>query len=341
VTLKVLCELEFYAISRHRENVLYPGTLERNYQESSPFVKFEQLRNEILVNLAAVGVQTKYGHAEVGMFEKEDCFAEQHEVELQLQPPEDLADFTTIAKWVIRNVGAKFGVEVSFAPKIALGHSGSGMHVHVFGTRKNESIMTDSNGRLSEDAKAMVGGLLEFAPTLTAFGNTVPSSYMRLVPGQEAPTNVCWGYKNREALVRLPLSSCLEEGGKRECIQTLELRLPDGSANVYLLLAGIIMAADHGLSNREKAIEFADELLMGGSKFKKESSIALPRSCYESARLLEKYREYYEKGNVFPKAVIDGVIRHLAQYDDENLTQTIGKESFKADELIRKFLHCG
>ena len=46
---------------------------------------------------------------------------------------------------------------------------------------------------------------MTLAPSITAFGNKNPTSYFRLVPHQEAPTNVCWGDCNRSALVRVPL----------------------------------------------------------------------------------------------------------------------------------------
>lgn len=341
VTLKVLCELEFYVIAQQEKNSLYPVVLQRNYQESSPFVKFELLRDEVLATLAAVGVPVKYGHTEVGVYETEYCLMEQHEVELQLAPPEDMADQISIAKWVVRNIGAKHGVEVSFAPKVASGQAGSGMHVHVFGLKDDQSVMTDTDGQLSEDARAMIGGLLRFSPTLTAFGNTVPTSYLRLVPAQEAPTNVYWGFKNREALIRVPLGWHFEESGERRCVQTFELRLPDGSANVYLLLAGIALALEYGLSNKEKALQIADELLMEGSGFKKDSVRALSKSCYQSAKLLEKHREYYEKGGVFPKRVIDGVVERLKSYDDENLAEILRNDNEKMEQLIRRFIHCG
>jgi len=340
IALKVLCELEFYAIARLEKTDLYPGTPQRNYQESSPFIKFEQLRNEVLSTLAACGIPVKYGHAEVGMFEDKNTIMEQHEVELQLESPEEMADHISIAKWVIRNLGAKHNVEVSFAPKVSLNHAGTGLHVHVFGMRNNESIMTDANEQLSNDAISMIGGLLKFAPTMTAFGNRVPTSYLRLVPEQEAPSNVCWGYENREALIRVPLGTCSEEAGKRSCTQTFELRLPDGSANVYHLLAGILMAAEHGLSNREKAVQTANELLVEGSGFRRDSAKTLPSSCYQSAKLLEKHREYYEKGDVFPKRVIDGTIQQLKSYADENLKKMLADDE-KTDQLIKRFIHCG
>ncbi len=61
------------------------------------------------------------------------------------------------------------------------------------------------NGELSNVAKKAIAGLLELAPSITAFGNLNPMSYFRLVPHQEAPTNICWGDRNRSVLVRVPL----------------------------------------------------------------------------------------------------------------------------------------
>jgi len=67
ITLKALAELEFYIIHKQEETV-FQEVPERNYHESMPFTKFENLRNEVLVTLADVGIATKYGHAEVGRF---------------------------------------------------------------------------------------------------------------------------------------------------------------------------------------------------------------------------------------------------------------------------------
>jgi glutamine synthetase len=342
VELRVFCELEFYVIAKQEAEILYPSTPQKNYQESSPFVKFEQLRNEILATLVTVGVPVKYGHSEVGMVQENNGYVmEQHEIELQLESPEDIADNVAIAKWIIRNFGAKHGVTVSFAPKVAVGHAGTGMHVHITGMRDGVSIMTDDEGSLSRESRAMIGGILKFAPSLTAFGNTVPASYLRLVPQQEAPTEVYWGYKNRGALIRVPLGWRFEDRGKLEHMQTFEFRLPDSSANVHLLLAGILMAVDYGFTNKEKALQIADELLAEGANFRKENMKTLPKSCHESAKMLEKHRENYEKGGVFPKRVIDGTIEHLRQYNDANSLDTLQKDREKAKELIKKYLHCG
>ena len=67
---------------------------------------------------------------------------------------------------------------------------------------KNQML---KDGILSETARKAIAGMMELAPSITAFGNTNPTSYFRLVPHQEAPTNVCWGDRNRSVLVRVPL----------------------------------------------------------------------------------------------------------------------------------------
>lgn len=61
------------------------------------------------------------------------------------------------------------------------------------------------DGALSETARKAIAGMMKLASSITAFGNTNPTSYFRLVPHQEAPTNICWGDRNRSVLVRVPL----------------------------------------------------------------------------------------------------------------------------------------
>src|SRR5574344_1083057 len=97
------------------------------------------------------------------------------------------------------------------------------------------------------------------ASSLTAFGNTNPTSYFRLVPHQEAPTSICWGDRNRSVLVRVPLgwtakndmcsqANPLEKPTSKSTSfkQTVEFRGADGSANVYQLIAGLVVACRHG-----------------------------------------------------------------------------------------------
>ncbi|MCK4425082.1 glutamine synthetase beta-grasp domain-containing protein, partial [Candidatus Bathyarchaeota archaeon] len=188
IVLNALAELEFYIIYRQESENIFPGVPERNYHESSPFTKFEHLRNEILVTLADVGIATKYGHAEAGeVLGKGGTVMEQHEIEFLPQDLMTMAETVAIAKWVIRNICAKHGVSVSFSPKVALEHAGNGMHIHLCGLKNGKSIMISPNGNLSLEAKKMIGGILKLAPSLTAFANPLPVSYLRIVSHQEAP----------------------------------------------------------------------------------------------------------------------------------------------------------
>ena len=93
-------------------------------------------------------------------------------------------------------LGYKYGVEVSFAPKITVGKAGSGMHIHLLLEKDGQNVMIE-NGKLSDTARKMIAGILDLSKALTAFGNTIPTSYLRLVPHQEAPTAICWGDRNR------------------------------------------------------------------------------------------------------------------------------------------------
>lgn len=111
ITLEALAELEFYIVDKQEETV-FPRLSERNYHESAPFARFEELRNEVLVTLADVGITIKYGHAEVGRFEFETGHVmEQHEIEFLPFKLRKMAETVAIAKWVIRNICAKYGVE--------------------------------------------------------------------------------------------------------------------------------------------------------------------------------------------------------------------------------------
>ncbi len=343
VVLKALAELEFYLIHKPEETA-FPEVSEKNYHESSPFAKLNNLRNEILTTLEDVGLTTKYGHAEVGKFQtKTGLVLEQHEVEFLPQSLTRMAEAVTIAKWVIRNVCAKHGVSVSFSPKISMDHAGNGMHLHLCGLEENKNITTDSGGNITAQAKQMIGGILKFASSLTAFGNTTPVSYLRFVSRKESPMHICWVARNRLALIRIPLLWNFREDFKDAdgCRRTFEFRAPDPSANSYLLLAGIATAVDYGLKNPEEAVEVAEDLNADNTTRRSGEYKVLPLSCAEAAKSLREDRGHYEADGVFPKRVIDGVISRLESYDDGKLWDKLADKPEKIEDLLWQYLHIG
>jgi glutamine synthetase len=355
-TFEAMGELEYYIISE--ENSLFRAADQRGYHESAPFCKWEKLRTEAMETIAKCGGTIKYGHSEVGNFIEGGVDFEQNEIEFSPVNVENAADQLMIAKWVLRNLAYKYGVSITFAPKITIGKAGSGLHIHTRLLKEDKNIMVEGS-RLSDTAKKVISGYLDLAQSLTAFGNTIPTSYFRLVPHQEAPTNICWGDRNRSVLVRVPLgwnakNNMLIEANPNEqqpeqnfnSRQTVEFRCPDGSADIYLLLAGLTVAARHGLEMKD-ALQFADERYVDINIFEEKHKTRvsrldqLPDSCWHSADCLEKQRTMYEKYDVFPAQIIDGIIKKLRSYNDENLRLSTRENEKEILKLVNSYLHCG
>lgn len=355
-TFKTMGELEYYVISEKQP--LFAATDQRGYHESTPFVKWEQFRNEAMIAIAQAGGVLKYSHSEVGNFHIENLDYEQNEIEFMPVDVEDAADQLVVAKWIMRTLAQKYGVTITFAPKITAGKAGSGLHFHTKLVKEGKNIMVQ-DGKLSDAARKAIAGYLDLAPSLTAFGNTNPTSYFRLVPHQEAPTNICWGDRNRSVLVRVPLGwtgkhNMINDANPKEPIhnvdfsdvQTVEFRCPDGSADVYLTLAGLTVAARHGLE-MSNALKYAEEtyvdvnIFADEHKAKVEKLKQLPLSCWESANMLEKQKEIYMKYGVFPLSLIEGTAKMLRSYNDENLRENIQHDQGKILKLVNQFFHCG
>jgi glutamine synthetase len=353
--MKAFGELEYYIKSPHNE--LYPLVDQKGYHQSKPFAKFEDLRVKALELCAKAGCRIKYGHSEVGSFTKDGMDFEQHEIEFMPVEVDEAVDQLLIAKWILRILGEKYGVEVSFAPKITVGNAGSGMHIHMMLEKEGVNRMVD-DGRLSDTAKQMIAGILDISKALTAFGNTIPTSYLRLVPHQEAPTNICWGDRNRSVLIRVPLGwngamGMIKDANPADTTeyenmpskQTVELRSPDGSADLYKLFAGLVIGAEHGLTMKD-SLKKAQELYVDYNIFSEKANHSgkklesLPASCSESADALIKQREIFEKDGIFPAGVIENVAAKLKAFNDKGLSEKLYNRHDELGRLVSQYLHC-
>ena len=349
----MLGELEYYVNSPTQS--LFPATDQRGYHESQPFAKFEWMRKEALGLMAECGGQIKYGHSEVGNFTKGEEDFEQHEIEFLPTSPETAADQILIAKWILRMLAEKWNVEISFAPKISTGKAGNGLHFHMMIVKNGQNIVMKNN-QLSDESRKIIAGILDLADALTAFGNPLPTSYLRLVPNQEAPTYICWGERNRSALVRIPLGwtsqksmagtiNPVDTSLKNDTTndrQTFEFRVPDGSADIHLIMAGIINAAIHGL-NMADALEKASALYVNGNIFNSnqyKKLNQLPTSCFESAERLENKKQAFVAQGIFPTEIINHTIRKLKAYNDKNLREELANDHEKSRNLVIKYIHC-
>lgn len=360
-------EIEFYLIGNY-ENKTYPITRQQGYHSSAPFAKSGPMINEMMNYITQIFGNVKYAHNEVGFIESVESHfselngksAEQVEIEFLPSHVEDSADSMVLASWIIRNVAYKHNFIATFSPKLEIGHAGNGLHFHMLLNKNGKNVMTDAEGELSDEAMMLIGGLCHYAPSLTAFGNMVSASYLRLVPNQEAPTKVCWSGMNRSALIRVPLAWTKienlagkinpqqKDGLKIEHErQTVELRSPDGSANAHLLLAGIVLAAEWGLSNKKDSISLAKNCHVSvniHSTASMEHLAELATSCVESAEKLLQVRSMYERNNIFPTNVITYIANVLTNENDRNLNNSLmalpeDEKQFQSRRIMHRDLH--
>ena len=340
--LFALGELEFYLFTRP-EHTRFTSRVQRNYHQAGPYLQSRPIADEIMRVVSEVTGGVKYCHSEVGYMDRiesdepeiDGCRVEQYELEFDLMPIEDLGCWLTVARWLIREIADRHGTTATFLPKLDEGMAGNGLHLHLAVFRNGSNTMNDDEGKLSDDALRLIGGLLRHAESLTAFGNTVAASYLRLVPGQEAPTNVCWGYLNRASLIRVPLSFSAsrrldqtmnpDESGRypeRLSRPTIEYRSPDGSAFVHLLLAAVTSCGEDGMMAPE-SVHIAKSLELSPDRpGDLEPFEQLPDTAVAAAETLENSRGFYEDRGV-PSRLTDIVIEKLQDETDVGLTEKL------------------
>ena len=175
--------------------------------------------------LRACGLDIEAYHHEAG--------PGQYELDLAVLPPVALADALVFAKQVVKETAAAGGLRATFMPRPFDGEPGSGLHLH------QHVDGLDVDGGLDDDGRAFIAGQLAHARGLSALAAPTVNSYKRLHSGPEAPGAVVWAHRNRAALIRVSSS----RGGEA----SIEYRGADPSANPYLLVAGLLASAAHGL----------------------------------------------------------------------------------------------
>ncbi len=348
-------ELEYYVIAP--DDGKYAATDQKGYHESAPFAKFNDFRTLCMNYIARTGGQIKYGHSEVGNFTINDTIYEQNEIEFLPVDAEEAADQLMVAKWVIRNLAYEEGYDVTFAPKITTGKAGSGLHIHMRMLKDGKNMMLNDQRQISDEARRAIAGMMKLAPALTAFGNTNPTSYFRLVPHQEAPTNVCWGDRNRSVLVRVPLGwtstndmcAQINPGHSTPAHidptqkQTVEIRNADGSADLYQLLAGLAVALRYGFEMPD-ALDVAAKTYVDVNIHAAENASrlevldCLPVDCASSADCLEAVRSIFEEHGVFSAGMIDGILKKLRSYDPAEAAAAKADPA-KMLEMVNRFFN--
>tara|TARA_B100001123_G_scaffold438336_1_gene572985 strand:+ start:950 stop:2275 length:1326 start_codon:yes stop_codon:yes gene_type:complete len=192
------------------------------------------------------------------------------------------ADRHTFFKFMVRSVAEKHGVRATFMPKPFTNRTGNGCHAHISLWNKSGKNLflnkKDSLG-LSNLAYNFMGGIINSAQALSAWFNPTINSYKRInAPVTRSgatwsPNTVTYSDNNRTHMIRVPGSG------------RFELRLMDGSANPYLMQAGILAAGLDGINNKRKAGKPVF-LNMYEESHKLKNVKKLPLSLPESLELL-------------------------------------------------------
>ena len=284
-------------------NLGYKPSYKGGYFPVSPTDTFHYLRGEMVRELQEVGIVVEAHHHEVAT-------AGQSEIDMKFGPLLKMADQFMWYKYIIKNVARRHGKTVTFMPKPIFGDNGSGMHSHLSLWKDGEPLFAgDGYAGMSEAAMHAIGGILLHAPAILAFAAPTTNSYRRLVPGFEAPVNLCLSQRNRSAAVRIPMYSSSPKAKR------LEFRCPDPSCNGYLAWTAMLMAALDGIENRIDPGEPMDRDIYEMSPDELADTRKTPGTLDEALVALEADHEFLTRGGVFTEDVIETWIQW--KWDEE------------------------
>ncbi|GAP94974.1 type I glutamate--ammonia ligase [Leptolyngbya sp. NIES-2104] len=279
-------------------NLGYKPRNKEGYFPVAPTDTSQDMRSEMLLTMAKCGVPIEKHHHEVAT-------GGQCELGFRFGTLVEAADWLMTYKYVIKNVGRKYGKSITFMPKPVFGDNGSGMHCHQSIWNNGEPTFAgDGYAGLSQNALWYIGGILKHAPSLLAFTNPTTNSYKRLVPGFEAPVNLAYSQGNRSASVRIPLS------GANPKAKRLEFRCPDATSNPYLAFAAMLCAGIDGIKNQIDPGSPLDVDIYELSPEELAKVPSTPGSLAEALKNLETDHDYLTSGGVFTEDFIESWISY-------------------------------
>jgi len=156
------------------------------------------------------------------------------------------ADRHAFFKFMVKSLAEKHELRATFMPKPFENLTGNGCHAHIslWDGKSNKFLDNSDRLGLSKLAYNFLGGIIKNAQALSSFFNPTINSYRRInAPPTKSgaswsPSSISYTGNNRTHMIRVP------DPGR------FELRLMDGSANPYLLQAGVMAAGLDGINNK-------------------------------------------------------------------------------------------
>ena len=235
------------------------------------------------------------------------------------------ADRHAFFKFMVKTLSEKHGLRATFMPKPFENLTGNGCHAHVSVWKGKKNVFLDKSDKLglSKIAYNFLGGIIKNAESLSAFFNPTINSYRRInAPPTKSgaswsPSSISYTGNNRTHMIRIP------DPGR------FELRLMDGSANPYLLQAGVLAAGLHGLKNKVNPGKPLNCNMY--TDYKKYPNLPkLPDNLDQS---LQRLKNNKKMNNSFGKDVINSYLK-LRNSEIKEFNQ---KENFNKNKPITKW----
>ena len=230
------------------------------------------------------------------------------------------ADRHTFFKFMVKTLAEKHGLRATFMPKPFEKLTGNGCHAHVSLWQDKKNVFLDNGNKLgiSKIAYNFLGGIMRLAQPLSSFFNPTINSYRRInapstISGATwSPSSISYTGNNRTHMIRIP------DAGR------FELRLMDGSANPYLLQAGIIAAGIEGINKR---IDPGEPLMVNMYENYKDypNLEKLPNDIEEALSEMEDSKELKD---AFGEKVIESYLKlKNKQIEDFSKEETFNKKN--------------
>ncbi|HJG58305.1 MAG TPA: glutamine synthetase beta-grasp domain-containing protein [Corynebacterium xerosis] len=264
-------------------NLGYKTRMKGGYFPVAPYDHYQDLRDEMCLNLEQAGFDLERAHHEVGTGGQQEI---NYKFNTLLHAADDIQSF----KYIIKSTAWRNNKSVTFMPK-PLFHDEAGY------------------AGLSDIARFYIGGILKHAGAVLAFTNPTLNSYHRLVKGFEAPINLVYSQRNRSAAVRIPIT------GSNPKAKRIEFRAPDPSGNPYLAFSAMMMAGLDGIKNRIEPHAPVDKDLY---ELPPEEAADIPQAPTSLEAALEALRNDHEfllEGDVFTEDLIETYIAY--KYENE------------------------
>lgn len=243
LTPVVATEMEFYLVDDSGREIRQPKSPKSGKRRAGAEIlslraldAFDRFFNDLYDACEQMGIPAEAAISEGGIG--------QFEVNLEHVPDAlKAADDAWLFKMLVRGLARNHGMAASFMAKPYENYAGNGLHTHfsVLDADGN-NIFANDTAAGSDTLRHAIAGCLAGMPELALIFAPHGNSYERLVPGQHAPTSICWAYDNRTASIRVP-------GGSYNA-RRIEHRVGGGDVNPYLFLAAVLGSAMIGIEDK-------------------------------------------------------------------------------------------